>query len=251
MIDLMLNGLKARIEREKFLTTSLAIVISPFYFIRNGIYKNVKRVAPEIKGDILDFGCGLKPYESLFINATSYVGIDIEVSGHDHQRSKIDVYYDGKTLPFPDQHFDAVVSFEVFEHLFNIDEVMDEIRRVLKPGGQILLSIPFAWDEHEIPYDFARYTSYGIRHLLEKHGFQVVEIQKTTTYVLAICQMGIAYLTQHILPKRWAPARAVTQLLFVFPLNVASLILNAILPKRYEYFCNCAVLANKSKDDPL
>src|ERR1700722_4844044 len=64
MIDFMLNGLKARFEREKFLTTWLAILISPVYFIRNGIYKSVKRVAPRIEGDILDFGCGSKPYES-------------------------------------------------------------------------------------------------------------------------------------------------------------------------------------------
>jgi SAM-dependent methyltransferase len=248
MIASMLNRLKARLSREKFQPSWLGVAISPVYFIRNGIYQSVRSMAPGITGDVLDFGCGSKPYESLFINASSYVGADIEVSGHDHKRSRIDVYYDGKTLPFPDRHFDAVVSFEVFEHVFNLDEVLEEIRRVLKPGGQLLITIPFAWDEHEIPYDFARYTSFGIRHVLVKSGFEVVEIQKTTTYVVAVCQMGIAYLTQHVLPKRWAPARAVGQLLFVFPLNMATLLLNAVLPKRYEYFCNSAVLGTKSKD---
>jgi SAM-dependent methyltransferase len=245
VISAVLNGLRSRINREKFITSPLALVISPVYIIRNGIYKNLLKMAPEITGDVLDFGCGSKPYETLFTHASSYVGVDIEVSGHDHKRSKVDFYYDGKTLPFPDGRFDAVVAFEVFEHVFNIDEVLGEVRRVLKPGGRILLTIPFAWDEHEIPYDFARYTSYGITHVLEKNGFEVLDVKKTTTYFLAVCQMLIAYLTQHVLPRKFAPARALAQLLFVFPLNLISLGLNSILPKRYEYFCNSVVLGVK------
>ena len=47
---------------------------------------------------MLDFGCGQKPYESLF-SVEEYVGLDIEVSGHDHTNSKVDTYYDGKNIP--------------------------------------------------------------------------------------------------------------------------------------------------------
>lgn len=243
----MLNKVKTRLRREQFLCSPLAIVTSNIYIIRNGLYKNILRMSPTIRGDILDFGCGSKPYESVFINASSYTGVDIRVSGHNHEQSKVDVYYDGRTLPFPDDHFDAVVSFEVFEHVFDIDQTMVEIRRVLKPGGQILLTTPFAWDEHEIPYDFARYTSFGIARILERNRFEVVEVRKTTTYVLAVCQMFIAYITQHVIPKNKSLAR-LAQLLFVFPLNLASLLLNVILPKRYEYFCNCVVLGKKTVD---
>jgi SAM-dependent methyltransferase len=244
MIGAMLNRLQARIRREQFLCSPLAIVISNIYIIRSGLYKSILRISPSIKGVILDFGCGSKPYESLFVNASSYTGVDIEVSGHSHEHSKVDVYYDGKTLPFPDEHFDAVVSFEVFEHVFNIDETLREIRRVLKPGGQILITTPFAWDEHEIPYDFARYTSYGIRNILERNSFDVLEIKKTTTYVLTVCQMFIAYLTQHVLPKNKILSKT-AQLFLVFPLNIVSLFLDVILPKRYEYFCNSVVLGRR------
>lgn len=252
MIAVMLKGLKARVKRERFLPSALGVVVSPVYIIRNGIYKGVLRVAAGITGDVLDFGCGEKPYKALFRNARSYVGVDLEVSGHDHAQSKVDFFYDGRTLPFRDGRFDAVVSFEVLEHVFNVDEVLGEIRRVLKPGGQLLITIPFAWDEHEAPYDFARYTSFGIEEVLERNGIEVVELRKTTTYVLAVCQMWIAYVTQHVLPRRPSWLRAVGQLVFVFPMNVVALGLDFVLPRRYEYFCNCVVLGRKvdSLDGP-
>lgn len=241
----MFKYLRARLNREQFLCSRMGIVTSNIYIIRRGLYMAILSIAPRIAGDILDFGCGSKPYESLFRNASSYTGVDIEVSGHSHKDSKVDLYYDGKTLPFPDEHFDAIVSFEVFEHVFNIDEAMSELRRVLKPGGQILITIPFAWDEHEKPYDYARYTSFGIRHIFERHKLEVLELRKTTTYFLAVCQMFIAYFAQYVLPKKKFPAR-MAQLFLVFPMNVVSLSLNFVLPRRYEYFCNSVILGRKA-----
>jgi len=240
----MFNEIKARLQREAFLTTPLAIVISPVYIIRRGLYKNILQMAPRITGDVLDLGCGRKPYESLFVNAKSYTGVDVEASGHNHKNSKVDYYYDGKTLPFPDNHFDAVVSFEVFEHVFNIDDVFVEIRRVLKPGGQLFITLPFALYEHEMPFDFARYTSCGIKHVFEKNKFEVLEISKTTTYFMAVCQLFIAYLAQGVLPKNAVVSRFF-QLVLIFPLNIISILFNAVLPKRYELFCNCVVLGKK------
>lgn len=240
----MLEALKNRLRREEFLVTPLSIAINPVYIIRNGLFRAISKIAPTIKGNILDFGCGSKPYEPLFKNAQSYVGVDIKISGNNHENSKIDFFYDGKNLPLPSNHFDAVVCFEVIEHVFNIEEVLAEIRRVLKPNGLLLVSIPFAWDEHEIPYDFARYTSYGIKHIFQSNRFEIVELNKTTTYVLAVCQMFIAYLVQHVLPKGKYLGR-LSQLVIIFPLNVLSISINALLPKRYEYFCNSVVLSKK------
>jgi SAM-dependent methyltransferase len=240
----MLKKIVNRLRREAFITSPLAIVLSHVYIIRNGLYRNISAIAPSVRGNILDFGCGSKPYESLFVNATSYTGVDVRVSGHDHRDSKVDVYYDGQTLPFPDNHFDAVVCFEVFEHVFNIDQVLREISRVLKPGAQLLLSIPFAWNEHEIPYDFARYTSFGIKHILERNDFEVVEIRKTTTYFLAICQVFIEYLTRHVFPQNKPTAR-LFQVVLVFPLTLVALLLNVVFPKNYDYYSNNVVLAQK------
>lgn len=241
----MITALKRRFHQEAFLTTYLSILINPFFIIRHGLHKNIAPMASKISGNILDFGCGSKPYESLFLSATSYIGLDIKNAGNDHKGSKVDVFYDGKGIPFPDAHFDAVVSFEVFEHIFNIDEVLCEIRRVLKPNGLLLFTVPFAWDEHMVPHDYARYTSYGVAHLLKKHDFEVEKIDKTTTYILAIAQLFIAYLVQHVLSRKMF-LRQFFQLTIISPLTIFALILNLLLPKRYEFFCNTITLAKKS-----
>jgi len=245
----MIGALKKRLHMESFITTPLSIITNPMYIIRSGLYRTIKEFSTCIEGDILDFGCGSKPYQSLFQKAKSYIGVDIEVSGHDHKESKVDYFYDGKKLGFVDGSFDTVVCFEVFEHVFNIDEVLTEIHRVLKPNGQLFISIPFAWDEHETPYDFARYTSYGITHILNNNNFEIIRLKKTTTYILAIFQMLIAYLYQYSLPKGRLLGR-ISQLLIIFPLNVIALLLNALLPKRYEYFCNAVVLAGRLDAQP-
>jgi len=241
----ILQRLKNRLREEAFITSYISVIINPAHIIRNGLYKHIKAHAPNIEGKILDVGCGSKPYESLFLKSSSYTGVDIEVSGHSHTNSKIDFFYDGKTLPFEDSSFDAVVSFEVFEHVFNLDEVLKEIRRVLKPGGKLLVTMPFAWDEHEVPYDFARYTSYGITHILKSNDFNVDKVEKTTTYFLAVSQMLIAYLCQYVTPKGRYMGR-LSQLLIIFPITLLAILLNKILPQRYEYFCNTLVLAQKS-----
>ena len=142
----LVRSVKAYITRSMFLTTPLSIFVNPCFIIRNGIYRNILRHSLKMKGNILDVGCGSKPYEQLFSNADRYIGVDIKVSGHDHINSKIDHFYDGKTLPFDDQYFDCVVCFEVLEHVFNLDELLSEIYRVLKPNGMFLISIPFVWE---------------------------------------------------------------------------------------------------------
>lgn len=242
----LFKSLKMRLRKEYFLTTPLGMLISPVYFIRRGLYKSILKIAPRMEGKILDFGCGQKPYESMFINAKSYVGVDIEVSGHDHKDSKVDFFYEGKVLPFPDNSFDCVVCFEVLEHIFDIDDVLAEISRVLKPNGLCLVTVPFVFEEHEVPYDFARYTSYGIMHVLNSNNLKVVELIKSTTYVLAASQLVINYISKYVLPGGrvfyW-----IFQLLIIFPLNLMALLCDFVLPKRYGLFCNSVTLCENTK----
>jgi SAM-dependent methyltransferase len=220
----------------------LSALIGSSFISRRGLYRAIKDMAPSISGSVLDFGCGSKPYEALFTKANGYIGVDLETTGHDHVDSKVDVYYDGRALPFETDQFDAVVSFEVFEHVFNLTEVLAEISRVTKESGLLLISIPFAWPEHEVPYDFARYTSFGIAHVLKNSGYQVIEIRKTTTHVLAVFQMFMDYLAQ-LGPRSWI--RPVLQLIVIAPTTLVAYLLNAILPKSYAYFCNTVVLVRK------
>jgi SAM-dependent methyltransferase len=238
-----LEALHRRSNEQAFAPRLLGLLLHPSYIIRKGLYMAIAEFAPRIRGHVLDFGCGSKPYEHLFSLAESYLGVDIEVSGHAHTDSKIDLFYDGKRLPFESSRFDAVISFEVFEHIFNLDAVLGEIHRVMRESGYLLISLPFAWEEHEIPYDCARYTSYGISRILEGHGFEIVSILKTTTYVLAIFQLIAAYISRALPTNRLL--RLIGQLGLIFPCTMIGCFLNVILPTRYEYFCGCVVLAQK------
>ncbi|MEP4497622.1 MAG: class I SAM-dependent methyltransferase, partial [Ekhidna sp.] len=164
------------------------------YLSRRALYKSLKENSHHVEGVTLDFGCGSKPYESIF-NAEKYIGVDIQSSGHDHASSKVDDFYDGNSLPYPDESFNSIFSSEVFEHVSNIDEMILELNRVLKDGGKMLITIPFAIHEHEIPYDFRRFTTFGIENILNKNGFEIEKIEPSNHYLEAIFQLLIWYFT--------------------------------------------------------
>lgn len=113
----------------------IAVVFNPFFFVRKNLYKNIGRYSSKISGRCLDFGCGSKPYINLFENVTEYVGLDIEDERHGFGNDTVDVFYDGKRIPFEDGAFDSIFSSEVYEHIPNISEIIPEINRVLKMGG--------------------------------------------------------------------------------------------------------------------
>src|SRR5690606_18990030 len=98
--------------------------------------------------------------------AGSYVGLDIEVSGRDPSLKAPDFTYDGDVFPFADESYDGLLATEVFEHVPNPSTLLGEAYRVLRPGSCLIVSTPFAWREHEAPYDFFRYTSFGMARLL-------------------------------------------------------------------------------------
>lgn len=234
-----------RIE-EKFLLSPADIFHNPYYIIRSGLYKSVKKYAPLLQGHLMDFGCGTKPYESLFVNVTKYIGVDFEGGGNDYKNTRVDVYYDGKSLPFENDHFDSILSTEVLEHVFNPDDILSELNRVLKPNGMMLLTCPFLWPEHEQPWDYARYSSFGLKHLLEKKGFEVVSQEKTGNFISGVVQMIVLYIYMFI-PK----VPGIKQLLFFifcFPFHLLHEFLNLILPakmKRKDLYLNNVILVKK------
>jgi ubiquinone/menaquinone biosynthesis C-methylase UbiE len=171
----------------------------PYYFIRTAIYQGINERARYLNGVLLDFGCGEKPYQSLF-NVEKYIGLDYENTGHDHKNENIDVFYNGTNIPFDDGYFDSVLCSEVLEHVFDIDRTLQEINRILKNGGKLLVTCPFVWNEHEVPYDYARYTVFALKHLFEKHGFRVLEFDKKGDFIKTITQMKVLYFYYHIKP---------------------------------------------------
>ena len=239
----MVDKIKAWGRFQSFQPGPLAILVNPFFFIRRGLFRRLKTHAPKLQGILLDFGCGRKPYRNLF-HVDQYIGVDIEQSGHSHENSLIDVFYDGKTIPFNDSYFDSVLCSEVLEHVFEIDAVLKEINRVMKKNGKILVTVPFVWNDHEVPYDFGRYSTFGISHLLEKHGFEIMLIEKSTNFVETICQLWMLYLYQTLKTKSVA-LNSIFNMVIIFPFAVLGVIASSILPRRNDLYHNSVILAIK------
>jgi SAM-dependent methyltransferase len=218
----------------------------PSYFFRKRLLNGIRQHAPALKGRLLDFGCGSKPYQSLF-EVDEYVGLDYAGPGHSHDNETIDVYYDGRIIPLEAATFDCIFSSEVFEHIFNLPEILPELYRVMKPGAIILVTCPFAIGEHEIPNDFARYSSFALREMMTKNGFEVVAQEKLGNSIEVVFQLAILYIHQSIAPKfRTIPlVRSIFRCLIYPFMNVSALILGGILPKGEDLYLSNLILCRK------
>ena len=144
-----------------------------------------------VRGRLLDAGCGDKPYAGIFRESVSaHIGIDVTRSAV--QRPGLegpDVVGDVGRLPFAGESFDSVLCTQVLEHLPNPGQVMNEFHRVLRPGGTLIVTTPQTWGLHMEPYDYYRYTRYGLAHLARSAGFEVVRLQSRGGFWVAVAQM--------------------------------------------------------------
>lgn len=211
--------------------------------LRTAIEQAIENANVQPSEKWLDLGCGLRPYEAHFPQGC-YVGLDVETSGRDESLKAPDYLYDGEVFPFEDSSFSGLLSTEVFEHVPNPETLITEAFRVVKPGGRFILSTPFVWREHEVPYDFFRYTSYGMTELLTRQGFVVEEVTKTTGALETLAMNFIAYIINDLTPKSRVVGGLVT-LLICFPIQLIVLVLSKVLPDKKQLFVNLVISARK------
>jgi len=135
-------------------------------------------------GVVVDLGCGNSSYKDDIVKKSQqYIGVDWP--NCQHNQKSIDIFADlNLYLPFRTNRVDTVVSFEVLEHLSEPQSFLHEACRILKPGGQLFVSVPFQWQIHEAPYDCYRYTKYGLEYILKKSGFSDIVITSKTGFWL-------------------------------------------------------------------
>ncbi|MBN1647464.1 MAG: class I SAM-dependent methyltransferase [Spirochaetales bacterium] len=122
---------------------------------------------------VLDAGAGISPYKNFFSHAV-YESADIAIIEKDYKN--LTYVCDLKNIPVKDQRFDYIIFNQVLEHVPEPELVLKELHRVLKTSGKILYTGPFYYEEHEKPYDYYRYTQFGLKYLFEKFGFEIDEL---------------------------------------------------------------------------
>ena len=189
----------------------------------------------------LDIGCGLQPFLSSFKNA-HYTGLDIEVSGRGIALKTPDKFFNGVNIPFEDNSFDGILCTQVLEHAEHVDLLVAECYRVLKKSGVFIVSVPFVFREHEQPYDFRRFTSYGLMHLLDRHGFSVISSHKCLSAIETISTLFNVYVNNNI-GSRSRLLYFLTGTLLILPSSIFSALLSKILPDNGHLFCTLVVAA--------
>jgi len=118
------------------------------------------------------------PYKSIVLaadtNVSKYIGMDL--SDNRSYTDKPDITWDGVAIPLADCSVDCAMATEVLEHCPYPDKTLTELCRVLKPEGTLLITVPFIWMLHEVPYDEHRYTPFALKRLVEASGFKIIEL---------------------------------------------------------------------------
>ncbi|MEO8984133.1 MAG: class I SAM-dependent methyltransferase, partial [Rhodanobacter sp.] len=171
----------------------------------------VKQVA---SGRVLDIGSADGHMRNL-LERCEYVALDYPVTAQGLYGTRPDIFADAAALPFADACMDTVLLLEVLEHVRDARGVLGEISRVLKPGGVLLLSIPFLYPLHDAPHDYRRYTAPGLEDAIRRAGLdgepatpRTRGFQAAALLVAIACAEGVLQAWRH---HRW-------RLLFAPPL---------------------------------
>lgn len=164
------GSIRPSMDRTELATSSrvVANLVADFY----------SRVISEwASGDLADLGCGKAPLLGAYADVCDSVLL-VDWENSEHPNPLLDMAMDlGQPLTsIGSNSLDTVLLSDVLEHIREPSILLSEIARTLRPGGVLLMNVPFLYRLHEEPYDYYRYTSHALRYLLQKAGFEVVEL---------------------------------------------------------------------------
>ena len=177
------------------------------YLLKREVVAFAGELGPGMR--LLDAGAGECQYKPLFAHCR-YTGVDLAVGDESWDYSKLDLRCDLTNIPRPDGSFDACLCAVVLEHVPDPVAICRELARVLTPGAPILVAVPFVCQQHQMPHDFFRYSSNGIRQVLEAAGFQDVAVTPWGHDRLTVATCLGAY---YLLPGKGLVSRATNKLL--------------------------------------
>ena len=169
-------------------------MLSPARLEENGIRRQVRTFAADLRGACLDVGCRAKPYAdeiAPFVNR--HVGVDLVRPSMDSTQGP-EVLGSAAALPFRDACFDSVLCTQVLDDLPEPLQALQEIARVLRSDGMLLLSVPQSWGEHDLPHDYWRFTEPGLRFILRRAGFEVEAVDRRGGVMAVVSERLSAFL---------------------------------------------------------
>lgn len=131
--------------------------------------RSLQTIIPKhAKGIVLDAGAGQSDYKYMFSGCRKYIAIDLRL------KENLNCVANVINLPFKEQRFDTVFCSQVLEHLPNPSLALNEFYKVLKPDGNLILTVPHLSCYHDLPHDYYRFTIEGISFLLSQSGFKTI-----------------------------------------------------------------------------
>ncbi|WP_066377203.1 MULTISPECIES: class I SAM-dependent methyltransferase [unclassified Anabaena] len=126
-----------------------------------------------VKGDLLDLGCGMCPLYGLYKDlSNSHYCIDWDNSLYPNPYA--DLLCDiNNSIPLENNSFDTVILSDVLEHIVEPKSLLQEIHRLLRKDGVVILNVPFFERIHESPYDYYRYTEFTLKEIISSVGLKL------------------------------------------------------------------------------
>jgi SAM-dependent methyltransferase len=192
-------------------------------------WADLSAVLPVVRGVAVDVGCGAQPFRPLFHPSVTYIGIDTaDAKAHFGYEVPDTRYFTGDRWPVDDASADFVLCTETLEHVPDSARFLAEAARVTKPGGHILLTVPFAARWHFIPHDYWRFTPSSLDRLLRSAGFGDVAVYARGNSVTVACYKVMALILPLLMPQGRGPAATWILRLAALPLLPALVVLAGI-----------------------
>jgi SAM-dependent methyltransferase len=182
------------------------------------------------------------PYRRYF-SAQDYVGLEVQDSGASAGLKLPTQWFDGVKIDKPDRSVDAVLCTQVLEHAELHEELLGEIFRVLKPGGEFIVTVPFVYEEHEQPFDFRRWTSFGFAKELEEAGFRDLHLEKLTCGLRAIVTLSNQQICKFL--SKIPAAASLWMLTGGLALNLLGFVIGSRARPEQSFFLDLGAVAQK------